>query len=252
MSRTKKWIVWILLAIPVFVLASELAMAGKPPALPNVRYRIKFVDLLDDAAMVRSCGLRNTNKYSQSVGYLEMLDGPRIAFLFDPLTNPNNLIDLNTIVDPLSTPLGFHLGSATDISNEMVIVGNLEDSLGNRQGFALDLAIEHPVLDLLPTNGSTNSTPRHINENGDILIAFTDAAGNWGSFLVPANIYYGDPEQRVLRDGPIDFSDDPVADLVLPLNGPHLEFVLNNPSGDRSLARRLTKRRSDSQGVQPM
>ena len=237
MLRTKKLIVWSLLAIPMFTLAGDLALAGKPskPPLPNVRYRIKFVDLLDGAAMVRSCTVRGMNSFSQVVGHLDMLDGQQIAILFDPATNPNNLIDLNAIVDPVSTPIGFHLRSATDISNTMVVVGNLEDTLGNRQGFALDLAIQPPVLDLLPTNGSTDSTPRHINENGDILIAFTDSVGNWGSFLFHTDIYNGDPNERALRDVPYDFSDEVVSHLVLPLSGPHLEFSLSSPFGGRDV-----------------
>ena len=172
------------------------------------------------------------------VGKFDLPNGDTHAFLcesqasIEPITDPINdhafiLTDLNNLFGvEQGVPYGYHLQSAKDVSDREVVVGCLEDQSGYRCGFAIDLAAEAPVVDLLPVvDGATEVRPIQINENGDILIAFKDASGTWSSFLFNPG-YYGDPELRKWRDGtPLDFSGDDVLNLILPLIGSQL----NNP-----------------------
>ena len=258
MSRTKKLMVWMLFAIPAFVLASDFVLAGKPgpPPLPNVRYRIKFIQLpdnTDDAGfwlggMTSPFKLENAWQV-QLVGKSLYLDGRGYAFLYDPTRNPNQGIDLNSwFIDSNGVPLpdfvppafpnGYHLESAWDINDEGVVVGRLKNELGSCCGFAIDLAIPFPALDLMPTDGATESWPVKINENGDILFRCRDASG-YGSFLFNPG-YYGDPNVRPPRTGPLDFSNLTSEDARLQILHNKVgriqadnNFQLNNPIAER-------------------
>ncbi len=242
MLRTKKLIVGSLLFIVACVLAGELALAGKPvppPPLPPVRYRIKYPqlpanynpDMYLTVEGITSPFFLNNKWQVQAVGAYMDLDGRYTAFLYDPAVDPNKAIDLNSWFDGnRGVPEGYYLRSARDINDENVIIGQLEDQAGNRCGFAIDLAAETPVVDLLPTvDGATDLRPTEINENGDILVIYQDASGTWRSYLFNPG-YYGDPEHRIPRDGtPLDFRDVDVSDLILPLSGSSVFFHLNNP-----------------------
>ena len=257
MLRTRKLIVGSLLATAMFMVASDLVLAGKPapppPPLPNVRYGITYVPLPDNADpgwFPTPGGITNAfplgNKWQvQVVGMYRHLDGRNIAFLYDPTRNVNACIDLNGCfftddgvpLDPESLPdtfpAGHHLSAARDINDYQVVIGHLEDESGNRRGFAIDLTIDPPVLDLLPTNASMNSSVRQINENGDILIAYQDASGTWGSFLFNPG-YYCAPDLRAQRDGtPLDFSNETESLQMLDLSGEPRDFRLNNPCEGR-------------------
>ncbi|MHB8971187.1 MAG: hypothetical protein ACYC3X_17595 [Pirellulaceae bacterium] len=240
MLRTKKLIVWSLFAIPVFVLAGNLVLAGKPvppPPLPNVRYRIKYVEL--PGGFVPNPEIGGINNDACVVGFYDRADvgGVRHGFLYDSSVNQDLALDLHALLAP-SIPPGWTLRSASDISDVQVVVGVLQDGVGNQQGFALDLGTEIPVVDLLPTLGSTLSMAAEVNENGDILVAYKDASGAWASFLFNPGIYNGDPGARALRNGvPMDFSHVDVLDdglELLPLSGESTGFRLNNPIAGRA------------------
>jgi len=237
MSHTKKLFVLSLLAIPILALAGDLALAGKPgnPPLPNVRYRIKYVDLPGE---YMGFWINEMNNQGCVVGYYDSADiGLRHAFIYDPTVNPSAATDLHALVLP-SVPDGTTIQSAAGISDRNVVVGYIRNAAGNSQGFAIDLGTENPVVDLLPTFGSTSSLGVRVNENGDILVAYRDAAGTWASFLFNPGIYNGDPVARATRNGiPLDFTGiDAMDDRVvpLPLSGDSLYFQLNNPTSGRA------------------
>jgi hypothetical protein len=242
MLRTKKLIVWSLLAIPVLVLAVNLSLAKKPvppPPPPQVKYQVSFIPFPSDGEFQGEYGWTGGMDrfghvvvgkfrfpFSHDRAFLYYLEHPDIidmhGWFFDANGDPLGAI-------PPSYPPGYHLTSGDDVSDEMVVVGTLKhEESGESRGYAIDLTIWPPVLDLLPTAGWSVSSPKKINENGDILIA-----GESGAFLFNPGIYNGDPDERALRTEPRDFSDDDV--LILPLcGGDYLpgSHQLNNPDED--------------------
>ncbi len=165
------------------------------------------------------------------------VDGLQFAFLYDPTVNANEVIDLNSCFDRSNgVPPGCRLSGAWDINEHKVVVGSLRDESGTYVGgYAIDLAADTPMVDLLPTpawltiSSSIARGPMKINENGDILIRCQDASGTWGSFLYNPGIYNGNPDVRAARDGiPQDFSDAYVPESQF-IQGNSFLFQLNNP-----------------------
>lgn len=212
----------------MLVLSGDLALAGKP-ALPQVRYRIHYIQPVPDATfdLGSAKGMNNAGKV---VGVLFFPDAPCHAFFCDPNID-SVAIDLNQwFQEADGVPFGYFLATAQDISDHNVIVGELAVECGPPRGFAIDLAAETPVVDLLPVIESTCSRPIQINENGDILIIYQDCSGEETAFLFNPGVYGADPHVRELRDGlPLDFSDDVDSLQLLPTGESPRTFQLNNP-----------------------
>jgi hypothetical protein len=204
---------------------------GGTPPLPAVRYRIKFVALPGNAASGPL--INDMNNWGQVVGWYSPDGQNRTAFLYDPVVDANQALDVNTIV-AAGIPDGWRVASLVGINDWMVAVGYIaqigSDPMQVRP-VAIDLAAANPVVDLLPDVGVDYSYGKHINENGDIMGVYKTADGDslaWG--FNPG--LYGDPQQRVWRDGsPLDLCDE--TPLPLPLSGNAQFFIMNNPVGDR-------------------
>lgn len=228
-----------LLVTGSLLFAAPGGVKGKPPKddgggdgggtteLPPVRYRINFPQLPANADATDTMWVNGRNNWGQVVGKYSAEDGWR-PFLFDP--NAGQVMDLNAIVTG-GLPDGWRLRSALAISDWMVVVGSMEEiSSGLILPFAIDLAAENPVVDLLPDVGPLDSWGRKINENGDILGYYQTADGRWEHWIFNPGLY-GDSASREPRDGtPQDMSGEiPEFLLQSALSG---AFHLNNPVGD--------------------
>ncbi len=221
----------------MILLASELALAGKPtnPPLPNIRYRIQYVSLPENAGPdyltpnSMSNGVLVGGQWKvRVVGTYNDSAGVPKAFLYDPIKGDSNrgsdlnrqFFDINGVpVDvatiPASCPLGYWLASACDVSDRGIVVGNLQDNLGHRRGFAVDLRLSPFVLDVLPDFGSIDARVSRINEGGDILIKCKYETGEYRAYIFNPG-YYGDsgtPPSRL----PIDFDDPAYSELAIEL-----------------------------------
>ncbi len=251
MSRTKQMVVLGLFFTVAFLATGDLAVAKKPPqeppaTTPQVKYLINFIQLPANAQPMFTPNGMSNGFLSTTEGLWDVqvvgsyqdrnISGRSVAALYDPTRNPNEVIDLNSWF-----PKDIWEATAWDISSDNtgrgVVVGSFTRvENGFRQGFAIDLAINPPVLDLLPTNGAVNSTGARINENGDILVSFLDPVSEIKKILVfNPGVYSGDPDVRAVRTTPLDFTDVDVTDLVLPaygdpdMSGNSNDLRLNNP-----------------------
>ena len=208
-----------------------------------MRYRIKYVDMPTNADpcvgftcwwMSKNAIVSGNQPQVQVGGEYTNVNGRPTAFLYDPSVDPYRGLDVNSwffdangnahnsAALPESYPSGFFLSKVRAINANGVMIGTLSPGYGNCRGFAVDLRICPLMLDLLPTKGTTSSRPVDINDNGDILMAYRDAAGTWQSFLFSPGVYGAIP---IIRDGtPYDFSDEVVGDL--PLSGDSTHFLL--------------------------
>lgn len=232
MLRTRSWIVGALMATLTLTLVTDVTQAGKPPktTLPNVRYQIEFIPPPDNANPgFEPEGVTNAFFY-EGQWHVQAVDGcidkfetdmfgndRTIAVLYDPTRNPNQGIDLNALF-PDYIDEAFAVDISDDDTGRGVVVGALRNPSGTIQPFAIDLAIEPLVLDLLPTNGADNAWAHEINENGDILIQYWDETTQSDKFFVfNPGIYTAAPDVRALRTEPRDFCDVDVSTLILPL-----------------------------------
>lgn len=200
-----------------------------PPAdLPDVRYRIQFIEQPTNATAASYVWINDMNNLGQVVGIYSSTAGRR-PFLYNPLVSTDQGVDLNAIVTA-GIPDGWRFRSALAINDHMVVVGNMEEiSTGQRRPVAIDLLAVDPVVDLLPDVGVDHSHGFKINENGDILGVVDLGDGLWASWIFNPGLY-GDPAQRTPRDGtPLDMSGE-MPDL-LPLSGSSPSYDLNNPVG---------------------
>jgi len=193
-----------------------------PPPLPPVRYYTTAVSLLAGA----TGGYRNDmNNGAQVVGWCTGDTMPKTGFLFDPSRNPNQAIDLNSLVTA-GIPAGWRIASGVGINDWGVVVGYLENDFGDRRGFAMDLEVANPVVDLLPDFGTNHSYGRRINENGDILGVFTDAQGAPHWYYFNPGLYGPGWERLARAAGPLNFSGDTPS--LLPVVS-EWNAELNNP-----------------------
>lgn len=201
---------------------------GTTDPLPPVRYRLSYPT--PPADQTGSVYVNGSNNLGQVVGWYHSSTDTR-AFLYDPALG---MVDLNQLVTG-GIPEGWHLRSGVAISDRMVVVGTIMLTGSDphvAHPFALDLSLENPVVDLLPEVGSDFQTGTQINENGDILGAYRNAAGTFDGWMFNPGLY-GDPATRVARDGtPLDMSSEGPA--YLPLTGNASRFLLNNPTDSRA------------------
>jgi hypothetical protein len=214
---------------------------GDPPPtaeLPDVRYRIKFIDPPSNANGTDVPWVYGINNLGQVVGVYNYNaeDGDR-AFVYDPLRNPNQSLDLSEIVTA-GVPEGWRLKRALGINDHMVVVGNIEkigsDPIQVRP-IAIDLSTVDPVVDLLPDLDSVfeRVSGWRINENGDILGIYRleDGSNLYGAWYYNPGLY-GDPSQRAPRDpAPLDMRDEEPEDLLIPIQWSSI--TLNNPVENR-------------------
>jgi|GEM_PF-6979867 len=166
-------------ALIILAVSQQEAFSGKPkppPPPPPVLYEVQFWSVPNGNPIIDSI-----NNRGQVVGWYSTASGSQHAFLYDPAFNPTSAIDLNSIV---AAPSGWVVASAVDINDQGVIVGYLETTDGAQAtGFILDITEATPALHPLPTQGSTNSWGRRINEYGDVTGVYERADGTWGAYV---------------------------------------------------------------------
>lgn len=159
------------------------AFAAKPggggSTLPKVRYQIQLWSTPGGGTGF----INDMNTQGQVIGWYKTSSGEKRAYLYDPSVNLTQAIDLNTIATP---PTGWVIASAVGINDFGMIVGYLEP-VGTdgtiRAGYILDISAASPVLQPIPDSEWSNTLPRAINEDGDILGLYVNANGFYGAYI---------------------------------------------------------------------
>lgn len=168
-------------ALLAFAVSPQPAFSGKPKPPPPPPQPVKYEVQFWNSPGGGYPNIDSMNNNGQVVGWYTTTGGSQRAFLYDPGVNPTVAVDLNSIVAP---PTGWVIASAVDINDQGMIVGYLQSTDGSQTvGYFLDTLAATPALLPLPTQGSTYSYGRRINESGDIAGVYRDASGTWGAYV---------------------------------------------------------------------
>jgi hypothetical protein len=200
-----------------------------PVTLPAVRYQINRMDFPADSYTY----INDVNDLGEVVGWISFIQadgttGPRHAYVANPAMSEFTLLE--SIVDTSNLPADAWLASAVGINDHGVVVGYTLNDADERYPFAVDLALDSPVVDLLPRTGFVDDYARRINNRGEIVGVFSnpldpettedDYVSMW--YLDP--LLYGDPATRIPRD--VDEFGNPVAVDLSHLSPVSLESIL--------------------------
>jgi hypothetical protein len=216
-----------------------------PPApLPAVRYEINRVDFPADSYS----NINDVNNFGDVVGWVAFTEGdgsrgPNRAYLANPAMSQFVLLD--SIVDTSNLPANTWLASVVGINDHGVVVGYTLNDADERYPFAVDLALERPVVDLLPRTGFVYDYASKINNRGEIVGVFLNPLDpettddNYISLWYLDPLLYGDPATRIARDAdelgnplPFDMSQQSPVSLESIVGPTSHRVFISNPSGD--------------------
>ncbi len=233
MSKLQNW-TWVPLAIAMTITLAAIGytlnegehQSASDLGLPNVRYRIHFLQLPTNAEPGHT-SINDISNAGEVVGLYTSGRGIS-AFLYAPTRDAARTIDLNELAVG-GIPEGAWLRAGIAINEWGVVVGSLQLADGDIHPFALDLGVETPVVDLLPHCGARQAYAVQINEHGDIVVQIDDPPS---AYVLNPGLYNGDPAVRASRNGvPQDLSKQ--TPQLLPADISSGPLQLNNPHGDR-------------------
>jgi probable HAF family extracellular repeat protein len=183
MVTSVRWKWYLLPILGIALLAGGLVVrveGGKPkppppPPSPPVLYDIQF---WTTPPAYPGFYLNKMNNLGQVVGWCSDNNTGRHGFLYDPWTDPDCAVDLNTL--PITNiPNGWVIASAVGINDQGVIVGYLRPTDPSittlRKGYILDTTATTLQLEFLPgPEPSSYWGCYRINNSGDVLVYYKD------------------------------------------------------------------------------
>lgn len=146
-------------------------------SLPPVEYHATYIPM---PIWTNNFTLNDFSDSGMAVGFYINDLNEKNAWLYDPYTDPTQVVDLNTLLitglDRWSTELypSWTIASAVGINNNGLVVGYVRpiDDPTYRRGYVLDLQTMK-IYDL-PDGDLLDTYARKVNDNGDILGQFRD------------------------------------------------------------------------------